>query len=188
MKNAIILHGMPGKGEYYSGQYPSASNSQWVPWLQKQLLMKDIPTATPEMPNSYAPDYEVWKREFERFDITPETILVGHSCGAGFLVRWLSEHEDVQVGKVVLVAPWLDPDRELEKDFFNFQIDSQFPKRTAGTVIFNSTNDDVIKDSVDRIVAEVSDIKVVQFINYGHFCVDDMQTDVFPELLTECLK
>jgi len=188
MKNAIILHGMPSKEEYYSDEYPSASNSQWVPWLQKQLLIRDIPAVTPEMPISYLPDYEVWKREFERFDITPETILVGHSCGAGFLLRWLTENKDVHVGKVILVAPWLDPDKELANDFFNFQIDPTFPKRTLGTVVFDSTNDDVIKDSVERIMSVVPDIKVVEFHNYGHFCIEDMKTEAFPELLEECLK
>jgi len=84
MKNAILLHGTPSKEEYYSLEYPSASNAHWFPWLQKQLLIKDIPAVTIEMPSSYLPDYSLWQTEFERFDITPETILVGHSCGGGF--------------------------------------------------------------------------------------------------------
>ena len=79
MKNAIIIHGAPDKEEYYSDKYPSASNFQWLPWLQKQLIMRDIKADTPEMPHAYSPQYDVWKREFERFDITSETILVGHS-------------------------------------------------------------------------------------------------------------
>lgn len=30
-------------------------------------------------------------REFGRFEINTDTILVGHSCGGGFLLRWLSD-------------------------------------------------------------------------------------------------
>ena len=107
MKNAIIIHGKPGKEEYYSDKYPSASNFQWLPWLQKQLLMRDIFAVTPEMPRPYEPEYKTWKREFERHEVTSETVLVGHSCGGGFLIRWLSEHPDVKTGKVFLVAPHL---------------------------------------------------------------------------------
>jgi alpha-beta hydrolase superfamily lysophospholipase len=42
------------------------------------------------------------RSEFERYDIFPETDLVGHSCGGGFFVRWLSKHLEVKVGNVVL--------------------------------------------------------------------------------------
>lgn len=107
MKNAIILHGKsgPGEQEYYNPDFPAASNSHWIPWLQKQLMIRDIYAQTPEVPNSWKPDYATWCKEFERYDITPETVLVGHSCGGGFLVRWLSERPDVRVDKVVLVAP-----------------------------------------------------------------------------------
>ncbi|MFX9688476.1 hypothetical protein ABTO93_19980, partial [Acinetobacter baumannii] len=62
--NAIIVHGTPTKEEYYDASVPSCSNSHWVPWLQKELLVRDIPAATPEMPDAWDPKWEVWKREF----------------------------------------------------------------------------------------------------------------------------
>lgn len=190
MKNAIILHGMGSKEEYYSPDYPSGSNSHWFPWLQKQLLIRDILAITPEMPYNFAPDYAVWSREFERFDITPETILVGHSCGGGFLVRWLSEHKDVRVGKVVLVAPWLDPCREDTTDFFDFEIDPSLESRTKGLTIFESDNDDVsgVAPSVSLIREKVLNSKYVLLSNRGHFCFNDMGTVEFPELLEQILN
>lgn len=134
MKNAVILHGKPSKELFYDPSFPSTSNYYWLPWLQKQLVLRDISAATPEVPNAWIPDYPVWKREFERYDITPETILVGHSCGAGFLLRWLSEHSDVLVEKVVLAAPWLNPNnREHSKDFFEFTLDKNLAKRRVNT-------------------------------------------------------
>lgn len=189
MTNAILIHGKPGKDEYYSQNYPSASNFHWFPWLQKQLLIHGVPTQTPEMFESWRPNYEVWRNEFERCEITPETMLVGHSCGGGFLVRWLSEHRDVKVGRVILVAPWLgyDPEpgtEETVRDFFNFTIDPDLTLRTASLVIFNSDNDaQDVHRSVDEIRAKVPGVAYREFHNYGHFCYGNLKTDAFPELL-----
>ncbi len=184
MSNAVIVHGMPSKSEYYDIAYPSMSNSHWIPWLQKQLLVRDIVAATPEIPFAFSPDYQVWKREFERFDIGQETLLIGHSCGGGFLVRWLSENSDIVVGKVVLVAPWLDPFREDTTDFFDFAIDPDLTKRTNGLWIYDSDNDsNGVHTSVNKIRSEVKDIAYRSFHDYGHFCHKDLGTDAFPELL-----
>jgi len=189
MRNAIIIHGMPGKEEYYSPEYPSASNFQWLPWLQKQLLMRDIHAVTPEMPRAYLPEYETWRKEFERNDITPQTILVGHSCGGGFLVRWLSEHVEQHVGKVVLVAPWLDPENELQNGFFDFEIDPKIAARTKGLALFHSRDDfSGIQESVSKLKHVLSDIKYVEFKDKGHFTAEELGKNGFPELLTECLK
>src|SRR5689334_3595207 len=107
--NALLIHGWNTRDEYYDASRPTASNDHWFPWLTKQLALKDINTVSIEMPNGYYPEYEVWKHELERYDINENTALVGHSCGGGFLVRWLSEN-DKQVGRVILVAPWLGID------------------------------------------------------------------------------
>lgn len=189
MKTAILIHGTCDKDEYFSEEYPSLSNSHWFPWLQKQLLMKGVATATPDMLNAYQPDYKIWKKELERFDITPETVLVGHSCGGGFLVRWLSENKEVKVGKVVLVAPWLDPNKKKDPNFFDFTFDSDLVSRTSGVTIFNSDDDnEAINVSVQKIVDNVDGVKLVNFKNYGHFCLINMGTEKFPELLEEVLS
>lgn len=189
MKNAIILHGTSDKEEYYSDKYPSASNFHWLPWLQKQLLIKDIHAVTPEMPHGYAPDYDVWKKEFERYEITPETILVGHSCGGGFIVRYLSENKDMTVGNVILVAPWLDPDKVKQNDFFEFKIDKDLATRTKNITIFHSDNDmDSVQRSVQMIRHEIENIDYREFHNKGHFCLSDLRTDAFPELLNTVLE
>lgn len=188
MKNAIILHGFQDKEEYYNPTTASPSNGHWKPWLQKQLLIRDIHAQTPEVFNSWRLNYDGWAKEFERFEITPETILVGHSCGGGFLVRWLSEHPDVRVGKVVLVAPWINPDGEEQTDFFDFQIDSYLASRTSGITIFNSDNDfPSVLHSVEILRKEIEDVEYCEFYNYGHFCYDDMKTYEFPELLDKLL-
>lgn len=185
MKTAIIIHGMPEKKEYYDVNRPASSNCHWLPWIQKQLLLKDIVAQTPEMPIPYSPEYSAWKEMLERFPIDEETILIGHSCGAGFIVRYLSEN-NVKVRKVVLVAPWIDPDKYLDTDMFDFTIDENIADKTQGLTLFSSTNDmEEVQKSVEQIKAKVKNIKVVEFQSAGHFCYEDMGTDAFPELLAE---
>ncbi len=184
MKTAIIIHGMPSKEEYCmkdGGKSPS--NRHWFPWLQCQLLIKGILTQTPEIPEPYEPVYEKWKKVFEQFPIDEETILVGHSCGGGFLVRWLSENK-VRVGKVVLAAPWLDLEKELSSGMFDFDIDPEFPSRTAGvTIVYSTDDDDYILGSVAAIKRGAHGVEEVVFTDKGHLTRGDMRSDEFPELL-----
>lgn len=115
---------------------------------------------------------------------------MGHSCGGGFLVRWLSENNGAQVGKVVLVAPWLDPNREENTGtFFDFTIDPNLSDRTSSINIFNSDDDhESVQKSVKMIREAIKNIRYREFHNYGHFCLKDLKTEKFPELLDEVLS
>lgn len=182
MKTAIILHGMPSKKEYFNPESRAQSNKHWLPWIQHQLILNGILAQTPEMPEPYEPNYEKWRSVFEQFKIDQETMLIGHSCGAGFLVRWLSENK-VKVGKVALVAPWLNPDHEYETKMFDFEIDPSLAERTDGVTVFISSDDSQsILNSVDTIKSTIQDIVVKEFTDQGHFTFGTMKTDVFPEL------
>jgi len=184
MRNAIILHGLPSKEEYYSSKYPSASNSHWLPWLQNNLIIHGIKADTPEIPLVYDPQYQSFVREVERFDINSNTTLVGHSMGAGFWVRYLSEHPDLAVDKVVLVAPWLNTDHEYNFDFFDFNIDPTITNRVGSIIIFSSDNDSQgVQDSVKLLKMKLPKVIVRDFHHYGHFTIGSMKTDAFPELL-----
>ena len=189
MKTAILIHGMPSKEEYLDPKVPAASNNQWFPWLQKQLALKGIVAQTPEMPEPYRPDYEKWKQIFEQFKVDEDTILVGHSCGGGFLVRWMSEN-NVKVGKVVLVAPWINPaSTNISPGFFDFQVDSNMALKTKGLSLFISSDDEQEElDTAKMLEEKVRDIKIVRFTDKGHFCVGfNMKTEEFPELLANLI-
>jgi pimeloyl-ACP methyl ester carboxylesterase len=190
MKSAVILHGLYDKSEYYDRKFPSPSNAHWLPWLQRQLQLQDVKADTPEVYLTYKASWEEWCREVERFEMDDNTILVGHSMGGGFWVKYLSLHMDLRVGKVVLVAPWLDPDGDETKGFFDdYEMDPKLVSRTAGITIFNSDNDmgNVLK-SVAAIREGIQDVKYKEFRNYGHFTYGDMKTVEFPELLQECMS
>lgn len=189
MKNAIILHGAPEKEFYYDPAYPSESNAHWLPWLQKELVIRDIAAQTPEIPLSYEPKWELWSNEVERYDIDPETILVGHSCGGGFWLKYLSRHPELRVGRVVLVAPWLDPNRTLQENFFEGDLDPKLASRTQGVTVLASDNDsESVQASVLRIRQELQGINIREFEGLGHFTYDNMGGAEFPELLEEILK
>lgn len=189
MPNALLVHGWGKRDEFYDDSHPTASNSHWLPWLSKQLMIRDIHTVAIEMPHSYYPEYVVWKRELERFDINEDTMLVGHSCGGGFLVRWLTEYSG-KVGKLVLVAPWLgmgaDPEM-IDPTFFEFDIDSTLSSKTVrGLTIVSSRDDmDTVKQSIERLRSELDDCKIVELDGKGHFTYSSLGGPEFPELLKE---
>lgn len=182
MNNAVLIPGTCDEEEYLNDKYSSLSNSHWFPWLQKQLLIKDVFTQTPEMPNAYKPDYEKWKSEFERFSVDEDSILVGHSCGGGFLVRWLSENK-IKVKKLILVAPWLDPDRKKTTTFFDFRIDPAITERMETHILISNDDDKDIQISVSKIKDALPGANKHDFQGMGHFTYEQMKTDKFPELL-----
>ncbi|MEX0652068.1 MAG: alpha/beta fold hydrolase [Candidatus Paceibacterota bacterium] len=108
------------------------------------------------MPEPYLPNYEKWIEVFEQFKVDEETDLVGHSCGAGFLLRWLSENK-INVGKLVLVAPWIDPINELgdENNFFDFERDHYSDLEGFRTLCLPSS---IVHEKVGSIVKTVERI------------------------------
>lgn len=189
MKKAILIHGWPQKEEFFDLSQPSPSNNQWFPWLQKQLSVNGYNVQTPEMPNAYEPKYEIWKETFENCRPDENSTLVGHSCGGGFLVRWLSEN-DVKVGRVILVAPWIDPNKnEIDPTFFEFEIDENIFQKTAGITIMHTDNDfeDVMR-SVEILKDKLKEVRLLEFKGKGHFCKSDLGSEAFPELLSEIIE
>lgn len=189
MKNAIILHGRPSKKEYYDPVMPSMSNAHWLPWLQGQLLKHDIEAATPEISRAFEPQWDRWVKEVERFEIGPETMLVGHSTGGGFWVRYLCEHPNVKVDKVVLVAPWVNSRHEDDIDFFDFEIDPKVAERANKFLIIGSDNDgEDVTNSVNFLKEKLPTARYREFKGFGHFTWKSMDSTEFPELLKELLS
>lgn len=190
--NAILVPGRPDKDEHYDPKLPSNSEAHWFSWVKRQLILKDIHAVSIEPPFPFRPRYKEWVKEFERFDVSSDTILVGHSCGGGFLIRYLSEHKKLRVGRVALVAPWINPDNYKVSDtdnFFDFKIDPDFPARTKGVTVFYSTDDEssVVK-TVDILKIEVPNLSLKEYTNKGHFTYNDLGTKEFQALLDEVTK
>lgn len=189
MKKAILIHGMPSEQEFLDHRNPSPANNHWFPWVKSQLSLQGIMVQAPEMPIPFRPDYDKWKEDFEKLSPDEETILVGHSCGGGFLVRWLSEN-NVKVGKVVLVAPWVAPHNlQIVPGFFDFQLDPNLVSKTTGVSLMISSDDESDElETAKMLEDQVQGIKMLKFADKGHFCVGfNLKSEEFPELLEEIL-
>lgn len=189
MNRAIIVHGMMSKEKYFDAtRENSSSNSNWIPWLQQQLCARDILTQTPEMPYPFAPNYDVWRKEFESLILDENSLLVGHSCGGGFLLRWLCENPNKIVKKVVLVAPWLDIEKK-NSPLFDFSLRSDIVSQSKnGIDVLFSTNDRPnLQSTLEYLYQTVKNFRYHEFVDYGHFRFEDMKTREFPELLQICL-
>jgi len=188
MKNVIIVHGKPSKENYYDRNGYVSSNFGWIPWLQNQLLTRDIMPNVPEMPHAYMPEYISWKREFERFDLTPDTILVGHSMGGGFLLRWLSENPQVTPARVILVAPSLDPLRSNETGFCEFEIDPTITGRTQLIVMTSDNDSKKAEQSRQMIMDALPAADIRMFSGYGHFIPEHTGKETLQELVDIILE
>ena len=101
----------------------------------------------------------------------------------------MSEHPNLKVGKVILVAPSLGLGWTENQDFMDFELDKNLVERTAGVIIFVSDDDkQATLDTTKKLEQEVSGIKVRWFHGYGHFIMATMKSPEFPELAEECLK
>lgn len=183
MKQVIIIHGSPEKDDFFDPNTTSPSNRCWIPWIQKQLSLQDQLCQAPEFPKPYDPLYEEWVKTFQQFELNTESILVGHSCGGGFLIRYLSEHSELKPMKVILVAPWLDPEKELSTDFFNFEIDPELSKRTEIHLFISSDDFEEIQTSLKLIEKSLPSITYHRFLDKGHFDDFTENSKQFPELL-----
>jgi predicted alpha/beta hydrolase family esterase len=101
MKNAIIIHGVDDTRDDVLSYKDSLSNAHWFPWVQKKLIGKDILAQTPEMPKPWLADmdYDEWAAVLGQFDLNEDTILIGHSAGAGFLLKYLSKNMPKKIGR-----------------------------------------------------------------------------------------
>lgn len=189
MKHCILIHGKPSKKEYDDPGIPSPSNHHWFPWIQKQLLLNDVLTQSIEMPRPYAPVYGSWADVLDQIGPNSQTSLVGHSCGAGFIIRYLSERS-ITIDTLVLVAPWLDPVRKSTTDFFQFIPDKNLLTRVRKAHILYSLDDPAVGiiESVTILRNLFPSMLIHEFHNKGHFTIDEMKTTEFPELLSIILS
>ena len=89
--NCIVIHGCPSDIEKAMNPETRTYDKHWIPWIKKELKGRGVKIETPLMPSPWKPDYNAFKAEFEKYPVSENTILIGHSCGCAFLVRWLGE-------------------------------------------------------------------------------------------------
>jgi predicted alpha/beta hydrolase family esterase len=188
-KNCIIIHGCPSDKEKAMNSETRTYDKHWIPWVKKELIAKNIPTETPLMPEPWSPVYEKFKNEFEKYEISENTILIGHSCGSAFLVRWLGESKK-KVAKLILVAPWKINDKggDFREKFYKYPIDESIKDRVREIVMFTADNEEDDGKKSLEIFHKALGGKIVELKGRGHYTFRYMGTEEFPELLDEVVK
>ena len=185
MKNCIIVHGCPQSEENArDGTY----KKHWIPWTKEKLISEGIKVETPEMPRPWEPVYEDYKREFEKYEVNENSILIGHSCGTAFLVRWLGDSKQ-EIDKLILVAPWkIAGDDQIGKNFYEYPIDESIKSRVKEITIFTSDNEWPDGKKSAKIFQEFLNAKIIELKGMGHYIEKHMGTIEFSELIKEILE
>ena len=179
----LILHGCPPNSDNVLPK-----NQRWMNWLEGKLKEKGLNAIAPDMPTPWEPKYEEWKKEFEKYAVTENSLLVGHSCGATFLVRRLLETH-TKVKKLILVAPAKisESENDTRQDLYNFDLPPDASKIADEIVVFTSNDFPHHLKSLELYKVALKP-RIIHLENKGHFLIFTMGTNEFPELLDEVIK
>jgi predicted alpha/beta hydrolase family esterase len=182
--NCIIVHGS-NSSEKDSAEGLPENERHWKPWLKRELEKRGIQVSNELYPQDWNPDYDEWKKIFEKNRIGEDTILVGHSAGGAFLVRWLDETKR-KIKKLVLVSPGKTGKARTSgrARFYGEKTIKDIGKYVNDKIILFTSNDDIpshIKGAHEY--EKELPAKVIFLENQGHFTLEDMRTEEFQELL-----
>ena len=187
-KTCLIIHGRPSKDHSGEPGFLGEENCHWIPWVKKHLEERGTTVYNPRMPRSWEPDYQEWKKTVEKIDIDEHSVIVGHSAGGAFIVRWLSETKK-KIRKLILVSPSksMNPKKDyvdIIAKFYEFNVDPDLKNRINESVIFTSNDEERHLKSAELYAKELS-ARTIRLENHGHFISRDMKNNELPELLTE---
>lgn len=188
MKNAIILHGAGNN-----------SHGNWFPWLKSALEKRGYMVWTPDLPNPDVPIRETWLATIfanKEWKFNSESIVIGHSAGATFILRLLETLPDgVRISKAILVAgpvmlgtksEYFPYKKDMVKDPFNWE---KIKKSCASFYFIHSDNDPYECGLENgRILQERLGGELIFKPGQGHFNLEaGPHYKEFPELLEKIL-
>jgi len=193
MQQVIVIHGATAFARYddylnYLATKPVQADRMTFKPMWKELLQENLgdeyQVLLPAMPNKTNARYAEWKLWFDNTTqlIADDCILIGHSMGAVFLAKYLSQNKFPQKIKatILIATPY---DDESDEDLVDFKLDGitdLFKSQAGRVVVINGNDDPVIAISdVEKYKKDLPDAEFVTISAPDHF----MRVD-FPELLT----
>jgi predicted alpha/beta hydrolase family esterase len=156
----------------------------WKMNLQ-DTLGEEYEVYLPKMPNSQNAVYTEWVIWFEKFLplLDNGVILIGHSLGAVFLAKYLSEHEvNKKISATLLVAPPYDTD--IGQKLPQFAVTSSLEgleKQSRRVIIYHSKDDPVVDFSeLSQYQKQLPSLETRVFEDRGHFNIEE-----FPEIVED---
>ena len=180
--NFFIIHGV------YAN--PDAN---WFTWLKNELEKIGYEVIIPHFPTPLDQSLESWLRTISHYEykINEDTILIGHSLGAAFILNYL-EQASKKIKAAFLIAGFFKPIGseydKLNETFINKNFDWKKIKNNCGKFfVIGSDNDEYISIGITKDLAKSLGAKLKIIHNGGHLN-KKAGFDKFPELLDLILK
>jgi len=165
MKIAILIHGAYGN-----------PNENWFPWLKEKLEELNYIVYTPSFPTPENQTLESWLNVFNDYQkyLGEETLLIGHSIGATFILSILESIEHPVKGSYFVSGflGFLDnPEFDnLNKSFVAKEFNWKKIKNNSGKVhIFHSDNDPYVPIEKTQELARKFNVEAEIISGAGHF-------------------
>jgi len=159
--------------------------TKWSDSLRQELGNK-FDVLLPKMPNPMNAKYDEWKILFKKisFLLDNNVILIGHSLGAIFLVKYLSENKfPKKILATLLVSPPYD-DEGLEDSLGDFVLSKNLDKlnKQGGKVFIYQSKDDPVVPyfHLEKYKKALPSVIIREFKKRGHF-----DQPKFPELIKD---
>ena len=158
----------------------------WKASLPRELG-DDWEVLLPKMPNGTNVRYLEWQIWFERVAsfVRDDVVLIGHSLGGIFLVKYLAEHKFPKriTATILVAAPFDDGDIETGESLTEFRLPASL-EGVAGQggaihLVYSSDDPVVPVAHVKKYEQALSDAQTTLFKDRGHFNQPD-----FPELVS----
>ena len=161
--NFFIFHGIYGNPK-----------ENWFPWLKQELEIKGFEVIVPKFPTPFDQSLESWLRTIAKYEdkINEETVLIGHSLGAAFILDFL-EIRNKKIKAAFLVAGFhklLNNEfNELNKTFVGRDFDWQKIKDNCNKFfVVASDNDPYIPIEIAEEMAKLLNAELKIIHNGGH--------------------
>jgi pimeloyl-ACP methyl ester carboxylesterase len=182
--NIVFCHGVMSPDQDWKEKTYNSTKG-WKDWLQFVVEAEhDVLMQIPRFPHAHAGlmKYHEWEKIMDFQDINSDTVLIGHSAGGGFILKYLCRHPNLKVRQVILVAPWIDTEKFQPFGFYeSLKLDNKMISQTEKGMDILISDDDMsyIKNSFDIITKNIPDIRVHKFSGRGHFVSSEL-----PEIMS----
>lgn len=179
--NVIIVHGAYG--------HPFEN---WFNWMKIELEKLGIECFVPKLPTPQGQELANWIQLFNSTMlpvINQNTILIGHSLGAAFLLRWL-EQTNQSIATTILVCSFtgkvgIEKFDTINESFFSNPFDwHSITNKSKQFFCYHGNNDPYVADTNFDFIAENLQARKIIIPNGGHLNEASGYTS-FPQLLIQ---
>lgn len=178
LSDIVIIHGTGGTPE-----------SNWFPWLAKKLTVVGHNVYVPKFPTPENQSVDSWRAALASAvpTIDENTILIGHSCGATFMLHIL-ESLNAPVAKSIFVSGFTEKLGNeffdtLNKTFIEHDFDWKKVRDNMGAAtLFHGDNDPYVPIAAAQKLSDALQTPLTIIPNGGHLNAEFGYTE-FPEIL-----